>query len=479
MNGREAEASRVGSPANQPVGGRALRTPGPLSAEYAAVTVSMVVLVTIVAFEALAVSTAMPTVARDLHAVRSYGLAFSVMLTAQLLGIVLAGVWADRSGPLPGMFAGQVLFGAGSALCGSSGRLDVFLLGRTLTGLGGGLLVVMLYVIAGRAFPEEIRPRLFTLVSAAWVMPSLAGPPIAAWLTNVWSWRLVFWVVVVPVVITLAVLTHLRDRIRSVQLDETPGGRSHSAHVKVAWAGLAIALAAGAIQLGTRDLVLAWSPETVLALAGVVGVVVTAPMLVPAGTWRMAAGLPSTMLARAGFTAAFSGGVSYLPLMLVSERGMSIAVAGAILAIGSLGWATGSWVQGWSRMAGHRERLVTAGGVLVVVGLALLALDAGLSWNGWLCGPMLVLLGLGMGLGTTSTTVLVLALSPAEDHGENSSSLQLADVLGSVLGIAAATAVFAAMHRGSGQDAGVYALIFAGLAVVGSVTVPAGRRIRT
>ena len=71
---------------------------GPLARPYLEVTLAALALVTIVAFESMAVSTAMPAVARELDAVRSYGFAFSVMLTAQLLGIVLAGVWTDRSG---------------------------------------------------------------------------------------------------------------------------------------------------------------------------------------------------------------------------------------------------------------------------------------------------------------------------------------------------------------------------------------------
>jgi hypothetical protein len=75
-------------------------------------------------------------------------------------------------------------------------------------------------------------------------------------------------------------------------------------------------------------------------------------------------------------------------------------------------------------------------------------------------------------------SVLTLSLTPAEDHGAASSSLQLADVLGSVLGIAAATAVFAALHTQAGADGPVYALIWAGLAVVAVLVVPAGLRIR-
>src|SRR5699024_624497 len=93
---------------------------GVFHAAYALVSVALVALITVIAFEGMAVSTAMPQAARELDAVRSYGLAFSVMLTTQLLGIVLAGVWCDRSGPLPSLYAGQLLFGAGCGLCGAA-----------------------------------------------------------------------------------------------------------------------------------------------------------------------------------------------------------------------------------------------------------------------------------------------------------------------------------------------------------------------
>ena len=66
----------------------------------------------------------------------------------------------------------------------------------------------------------------------------------------------------------------------------------------------------------------------------------------------------------------------------------------------------------------------------------------------------------------------------ASRHHEVLELAQLADVLGSVLGIAAATAEFAAWHV-PGQDAALFGAIFLGLAVVAAVGVPAGQRIRT
>ena len=454
------------------------RGDGPLSRTYLEVTLAVLALVTIVAFESMAVSTAMPTVARELDAVRSYGFAFSVMLTAQLLGIVLAGVWSDRSGPLPGAVTGQALLAGGSALCGCATTFPMFLVGRALSGLGGGLLVVMLYVIAGRVYPEAIRPRLFTLVSAAWVLPSLLGAPISAFLTTHLSWRWVFWGVVPPVLLTMAALAHARRRVDHSSLTASVGTRDHRAHVRAAWAGVGIAAAAGAVQYGTHELRLEWSAKTGVAAVGVVGVVLVAPLLVPAGTWLMRRGLPSVMLARALFTAAFYAGVTYVPLFLVGQRGLSLQTAGLSLALGAIGWAGGAWYQGHDTLHLPRHRLVEVGGALLTAGLLVLSAVAWLELPWWLTPVGLVLTGVAMGLGVTTTTVLALELSPVEEHGEASSSLQLADVLGSVLGIAAATAVFAARHV-PGQDAALFGAIFLGLAVVASVVVPAGQRIRS
>ncbi len=449
---------------------------GPLRRPYLEVTLAVLALVTIVAFESMAVSTAMPSVARDLEAVRSYGFAFSVMLTAQLLGIVLAGVWTDRSGPLPGSLVGQALIAVGAATCGFSTSLPVFLVGRALTGLGGGLLVVMLYVIAGRVYPEAVRPKLFTYISAAWVLPALLGPPLSAWITETFTWRWVFWVVVVPVVVTAGVLLHAQRRVDTSHLRVAASARDHSAHVRAAWAGLGIALAAGALQLGTHELVVEWSPKTALALAGLVGVLALAPVLLPRGTTTMSPGLPSVVLSRSLLCAAFYGGITYVPLFLVGQRHASLKTAGLALAVGAIGWAGGAWYQGQDRMHLPRHRLIEVGAVLLTTGLATLSLIAWLDLPGWLSVFSLLLAGLAMGTGVTTTTVLALELSPVEEHGAASSALQLSDVLGSVLGIAGATAVFAALHV-PGQDNPLFGEIFLGLAVVAALVVPAGQRI--
>jgi hypothetical protein len=83
-----------------------------------------------------------------------------------------------------------------------------------------------------------------------------------------------------------------------------------------------------------------------------------------------------------------------------------------------------------------------------------------------------------MGLAMSSTSVLSLSLSAVRDHGRTSSSLQVADVLGSVLGISAAGAVFAALHNPAGSDIRVFELIWLSLAAVSALVMISGQRTR-
>lgn len=450
----------------------------PFHGPLAFVTFCAVALVTMIAFEAMAVSTVMPRVAGDLEAVRSYGLAFSALLTAQLLGIVLAGVWTDRSGPLPGLYGGQVLLAVGSVVCAVAEHFTVFVLGRVVAGLGSGFLMVMLYVIIGRLYAESMRPRVFTLVSAAWIVPALLGAPLAAWLASTWSWRVVFWVVVLPVLVTLVMLGAQTRRF-SARLQAIASSRDHGEHVRIAWTGLAIAVSAGVLQASTTGASAGRPASTVVALVAAAGVAASSPRLVPPGTWRMARGIPAVMCSRALLTAAFSGAMTYAPLYLVQERDLGLVRAGVLLSVGSLGWSLGAWVQGLGRFDGRRAGLVVLGGSCLAGALALLALVPAARLPVAVVVFPGVLGGVGMGLATASQSVLALSLAPVGNQGEVSSSLQLADVLGSVLGIAVASAVFAARHSETHDNAALFSGIWLGLAVVAALVVVAGRRIAT
>ena len=196
----------------------------------------------------------------------------------------------------------------------------------------------------------------------------------------------------------------------------------------------------------------------------------TALLVVNAGSSSLKAGI---------FDAALTQVAAVAVRNLSKERNVSLTTAGVILTVGALGWSFGSFVQGHRVMHNRRSELVAAGGAALTVGILLLAAIAGFGWHYYVVGLATAVSGLGMGLAMSSTSVLALSLSSVSDHGSSSSSLQLSDVLGSVMGISAAGAVFAAMHNPDGSDIRVFELIWVSLAAVAALVMVGGHRTRT
>lgn len=188
-------------------------TEGVLGRTYRALSIGIVTVVLLIAFEATAVGTAMPVAARELDGVSLYAFAFSGFFTTSLFGMVLAGQWADRSGPLGPVTAGIGSFAAGLLLAGTAGSMWMFIAGRAVQGLGGGLVIVGLYVVVSRAYPERLRPAIMAAFAASWVVPSIVGPLAAGAVTEHIGWRWVFLGIPVLVVLPLALaLPEVRRR---------------------------------------------------------------------------------------------------------------------------------------------------------------------------------------------------------------------------------------------------------------------------
>src|SRR5689334_10093795 len=107
-----------------------------MSRAYRGLVVGLLAIVTCSAFEAMAVTTAMPVVAADLGGQRAYGLAFSLYLTASLAATAAAGSWCDHSGPRPSLLTGLGLMCAGLLLCGGAWDFGAFTVGRMVSGAG-------------------------------------------------------------------------------------------------------------------------------------------------------------------------------------------------------------------------------------------------------------------------------------------------------------------------------------------------------
>ena len=108
----------------------------------------------------------MPTVSEDLDGRAWYSATFSATLAASIVGMVAAGIWADRKGPRGPMVASAVVFGVGVLAAGLAPGIEVFVAARFLQGLGGGAMTVALYVLVARIYDPVDHPRIFGAVAA-------------------------------------------------------------------------------------------------------------------------------------------------------------------------------------------------------------------------------------------------------------------------------------------------------------------------
>ncbi|MFI8227266.1 MFS transporter [Streptomyces sp. NPDC085900] len=451
---------------------------GVLGREYRALSVGIVSVVLLIAFEATAVGTAMPVAARELDGVGLYAFAFSGYFTTSLFGMVFAGQWSDRRGPLGALTTGIGCFAAGLLLAGTASAMWLFILGRAVQGLGGGLVIVALYVVVGRAYPERLRPAIMAGFAAGWVVPSIVGPLASGAVTEHLGWRWVFIGIPVLVVFPLALaLPQIRRRAGGPVTPAASGDAASSADRRRIRLALGVSLGAGLLQYAAQDL------RWLSLLPGVAGAALLVPAvlgLLPRGTYRAARGLPSVVLLRGISAGSFVAAESFVPLMLVTERGLTPTLAGFSLAAGGGTWALGSWLQSRSRVEPYRDRLMTVGMLLVTAAIATAPSVLIHSVPVWTVAVAWAVGCFGMGLVISSTSVLLLQLSAPEEAGANSAALQISDGLSNTVLLAAGGAAFAALGGGavshtatqaSGSHPAAFAAVFlpmAGVALVGA-----------
>ncbi|GGS52535.1 MULTISPECIES: MFS transporter [Actinokineospora] len=421
-----------------------------------ATTVGILLLITIGAFEHLGVSTAMPRMLAELDGGHLYSWPFTAFLAASVISTVLAGRVADRIGPRPVLLVGPALFLVGLVVAGTATAMPTLLAARFLQGLGLGAEAVAIYVLIAMVYPENLRPRMFGLLAAAWVVPSILGPTAAGVVTELVGWRWVF--------LGLAPLALLGVLLLIPTLRDLPSTESSGP----ARRGLPLA----AVAAGTGIAALTWAVQHKTLWLGLLGLVLLAPalrVLLPAGTLRGRPGLPRVVLGRGLFAGAFFGVEAFVPLTLTAVHGYSPALAGLPLTVGALGWSAASWWQG--RVELPRSVLVRIGFTILAVGLAGMALVAP-DWPlAWTASLWWAIAGAGMGMAFPAVSVLALDYAAESERGFASSALQVSDMVFSAVMVGTGGVLLAALASTAAPTQAVLVLnlAMAGVAALGAL----------
>lgn len=409
-----------------------------LDRDHRVLTAGVILSITAVAFEGLAVTTIAPAIAGELRGLGLYGWIFSAYMLAQIVGTVIAGQVVDRRGAaLPATIA-MILFGAGLALAALAPTMPLLVASRALQGLGAGALANCVYASINLRYDDRLRPSMLAVVSSAYIVPSMIGPFVAGVIAERFGWRTVFWILL-PILIISAALTLPTFR-RSGAPVATVATRNQIP------TALQLAIGTGLLLAGLGRL--PDLPGVVMAVVGLGCALPALQRLLPAGMLLARRGLPAAILTRGLFVAAYFSADTYLVLALTDLRGYSPSIAGLAIATGSLAWTACAWLQ--ARLdrrdngAGRAKR--------IQLGVAMLLLGAlGMALVPWWGTGALALaltahLLAGMGIGFAHPTVGAFAFARAKEgeSGTISAALLLADSFTPAVAIGLGGALIAA-----------------------------------
>ncbi|HUR77433.1 MAG TPA: MFS transporter [Acidimicrobiales bacterium] len=439
-----------------------------------AMTVGLILLVTLVAFEALAVNTALPAASRELGGIGLYGWVFAAFMLAMVASIAVSGRAIDERGLYPVLLVGAPLFCAGLVACALAPSMPILVAGRGVQGLGAGAISSVANTAIGKAYPPRLRAAMLAVMSSAWVVPGLVGPGLSALVTDALGWRFVF-AGLVPLVALAAVLTLPALR----PFGPTEDSVAHAATRRTA-DPLRVAAGFAFVIGGLSNAHDRWP----LALCAV-GFAIAAPALyrlTPRGTFRLERGAPAAIALNAVINFSFFSVDAFVPLAVTAVRHRAVGIAGLALTTGALSWTAGAWVTARLNQRIATRTRVRVGFLCVAAGNALVLIGLGDSVSIWIYPAAWTVSGLGMGLGYQGLALVVLGgdrTEGAEDDGGPAGATvaarQVFDVLGTATGTGVAGAIVAIAAAGGHSTKGGLTVTFAvmiAVALFGSIAAP-------
>lgn len=369
---------------------------------------TVAIIVSFIAFlDGAVINVALPSIADELGG----GLALqqwavdAYLLTLGSL-ILLAGSLSDSFGRLRIIRIGLWGFGATSVLCAIAPTGEFLVIARALQGAAGALLVPSSLALIIATFAPSEQGRAIGRWTAWTTAAFLVGPLLGGVLVDLASWRLVFWINILPIAVALLLARRLGH--------DAP--RTDPAHIDWLGAGLGVVGLGGTVFALIEQGRYGWT-SPVVAVPLVVGFVALV-LFVLQERRSPHPMLPLELFSRRNFAAgnlatvfiyaAFSLGPFAMTIFLQQSGGFSATMAGlATLPPTIMLVLLGSRFGELASRVGPRV-FMTAGPVIVGVGYLLtLAVRAELVYW-WQFLPGILVIGLGMAMTVAPLTATIL-----------------------------------------------------------------------
>jgi EmrB/QacA subfamily drug resistance transporter len=391
----------------------------------------------------LIVNVALPTLVRDLHATSSQLQwivdAYILVFACALLSM---GSLGDRFGRRRALYAGLLLFGAGSVLAAVAGAAGPLIAARSITGLGAALICPATLSIITNIFPDSERGKAIGVWASFAVLGILVGPTAGGWLLDRYWWGSVFLInlpiVVVVIVAVAVVVPDSRDP------DATPLDPPGAALATAGLVSLVYAIIEAPHRGWTDPLVLGGFAAATLLLAAFV-------------SWerrRRHPMLPVALFRDPRFTAASAA----LTLMFFATNGLLFLLTQHLqfvlefsplrAGVGVLPVATlllsGPIAPQLARRVGAAP--VVSAGLLIQAAAGLLLFGVSVEDGYRPVGVALAVFGFGLGLSMAPATESIMSALPLAKAGVGSAMNDTTRAVGGALGVAVLGSVLSARY---------------------------------
>lgn len=379
-------------------------------------------------------TTILPSIVADIGGLDYYAWNTTLFVVASIIGAAGAARLLQSAGPKGAYVIAALLFAAGAAICAIAWTMPVMLAGRTVQGLGGGLLVALSYAMIRLIFEERLWPRAIALVSAMWGIGTLLGPAVGGIFAELGMWRAAYGSLVpVALLFVLAALALLPAGSR-----DTDERSALPLRQLLFLSASVLAVSAGSIfdslLANTAGIAAALVLVGLLALAEAR----SANRLFPTGSFNLRRPLGRAYAVVALFALAVTCSDIFIPLFLQVLHAQSPLFAGYIAAVMSAGWTVGSIYSSSLRQGG----VATVGRVapwLCIASLAALAILVPANGDGaWqqVLPICVAVIGVGLAVGLVWPHLLtrVFQVAPQQEQDLAAASVTTVQMYATAMG---------------------------------------------
>ncbi|WP_299475613.1 MFS transporter [uncultured Roseibium sp.] len=402
------------------------------------------------------VGVALPTIEEELGlsvnqshwVVNSYLLVFACF-------VAVGGKLGDQFGMLPMFLIGLLVFGLCSVIGGFAPSGHVLITARSVQGIGAAIIFPLFVAMITMTFPKEQRGFALGVGGAIGTIFLSLGPLAGGLLTDLLSWRWIFWINP-PIVVLIGLIAFLTWR--DVDRPKAP---------PIDWTGLAL-IASGmfcTIFSLMQSEVWGWTSPLVYGLfAAGIGLLmvfvwyelrVAAP-LIEVDLFVNPAFLASNLTI---FMAQYSKMPIFIFAAMYAQEVLGLSPLGAGLLV-MLAAITQPFVAPYCGKLtdSHEPGLLATGGMVGLgIAMALMAITAPLDTI-WLFAIGVIITGLAMPFVFVPTQTAIMASLPEHKHGQGGGISMTSQMIGGTVGLAISGTLFA-FHKD-------YALVFASTAVL-------------